>query len=411
MSTYTEIKKCRICGSEDIESVFSLGNQYLTGVFPKSAEQPVTSGPVDLTWCSHCSLVQLKQSYSLGEMYGDNYGYRSGLNAYMVRHLTSKVKKLESYRPLQNNSIVVDIGSNDATTLKAYQSPVRRVGIDPTGSKFRSFYPDDITLVADFFSASKFFEVFPGERASLVTSIAMFYDLESPANFVRDVKSILSPHGLWHFEQSYLPAMLRTDSYDTICHEHLEFYSLAVVKDLLENNGMKIIDVETNSINGGSFAITACNMEADYPVNEAVIDWLLNEEKELGLKTLAPYQSFATRAVAHRNRLLSLLRGLKKSGKRVFGYGASTKGNVMLQYCGITPDLLTCIAEVNEEKFGCFTPGTAIPIISEREAKALKPDYFFVLPWHFRHNILEREREFMEAGGKFIFPLPHLEIV
>lgn len=408
---YTDISACRICKSGSLTEVFSLGKQSLTGVFPKEPTAAVTSGPVDLVWCSSCGLLQLKQSYDLGEMYGDNYGYRSGLNASMVKHLTNKVRGLERFVELSNNDLVVDIGSNDATLLKAYAGKCRKVGIDPTASKFREFYTDDIEVITDFFSARVFRERFPRERARLITSIAMFYDLPDPVTFVRDIRDVLSDDGIWHFEQSYLPAMLRTNSYDTLCHEHLEFYSLRVVKDLLEKCDLRIVDVQTNQINGGSFAVTACKRDAHYPSNLPVINWMLDEEVEMGLHTIEPYLAFARRAERHRQRIVKLLNALVADGKTVLGYGASTKGNVLLQYAGIDRRFLRSVAEVNKEKFGAYTPGTGIPIISEEEARTLKPDYYFVLPWHFRNAILEREKSYLENGGRFIFPLPEIEIL
>lgn len=407
----SKIKNCRICKNEDLLTVVSLGEQYLTGVFPKSEGEEITKGDLDLVWCSECGLLQMKQSYDLDEMYGDNYGYRSGLNASMVKHLTRKIQTLELLVKLSENDLVIDIGSNDATSLKAYSGKHRKVGIDPTGKKFKEYYTNDIDLIPDFFSAEAFRKLFPNEKAKIITSISMFYDLPSPTDFVRDIEQCLDNNGVWHFEQSYMPSMLRTNSYDTICHEHLEFYSLRVVNDLLNNCGLRIIDVQMNDINGGSFAITACKNGAFYQSNTAVINWLLKQEENLGLNTAQPYLDFQERTVKHRENLLELLEALVAEGKKIIGYGASTKGNVLLQYCEITPRLISHIAEVNEDKFGSFTPGTLIPIISEKEAKAMNPDYFFVLPWHFKNNILEREKDYIAQGGKFIFPLPNIEIL
>ena len=408
---YSQISACRVCASKDLTGVLSLGEQYLTGVFPRSPAEPITKGPLDLVWCGGCGLLQLRESYSLDEMYGDNYGYRSGLNGSMVRHLRQKVRFLERLAPLTDSDLVIDIGSNDATLLKAYSGKHRRVGIDPTGRKFRQFYTDEIALIPDFFSAAVFEKAFPGQRAKIVTSIAMFYDLERPVDFVRDVRDVLAPDGIWHFEQSYMPSMLRTNAYDTICHEHLEFYSFKVVSDILERAGMRAIDVQMNAVNGGSFAVTACRAEAAYPANTAVIDWMLRQEQVTGLDTLKPYEEFSRRVFEHRAALTGLVESLVADGKRIIGYGASTKGNVLLQFCGLSTKHIQCIAEVNEDKFGSFTPGTNIPIVSEPEARAMKPDYFLVLPWHFKTSILEREKEYLASGGKFIFPMPEIEII
>jgi len=408
---YREITSCRICGSNNLVLVLSLGKQCLTGVFPKSADASVTKGPLSLVWCAGCHLLQMKESYSLDEMYGENYGYRSGLNMSMVRHLRQKIQTLEKYAAPSANDIVLDIGSNDATSLKAYQGTCRKVGIDPTGFKFKEYYTDDITLIPTFFSAESFRKTFPAEQAKIITSIAMFYDLECPAAFAQDIRSILAEDGIWHFEQSYMPSMLRTTAYDAICHEHLEFYSFRVVQNLLEANGLRVVDVQMNAVNGGSFAVTACKKDAKYVSNLPVMNWLLRQEDDMDLDTPKPYRDFEERVFKHRKNLTLLIESLVADGKMIIGYGASTKGNVLLQFCGLGPQHIRYIAEVNEDKFGSYTPGTNIPIISEAEARAMTPDYFLVLPWHFKHGILQREAEFMQRGGRFIFPLPEIEIV
>ncbi len=408
---YTEIKKCRISGSTNLITVLSLGEQYLTGVFPKSIDEIITKGPLDLVWCPDSGLLQMKQSYSLDEMYGDNYGYRSGLNTSMVKHLQQKINTLERLVKPTESDLVIDIGSNDATSLKAYSGKHRKVGIDPTGKKFKEFYTNDISLIPDFFSAAAFKKIFANDKAKIITAIAMFYDLESPMDFVRDIEEVMADEGIWHFEQSHMPSMLRTTSYDTICHEHLEFYSFKVIKNMLENCGLRVVDVQMNSINGGSFAVTACKKNASYLSNWPIINWMVKQEDDMGLDTPKPYRDFEERVFRHRKNLTGLIEALVADGKKIIGYGASTKGNVLLQFCGLTSKHIPYIAEVNQEKFGSYTPGTNIPIISEKEAKAMKPDYFLVLPWHFKSNILDREREYIEGGGKFIFPLPEIEIV
>jgi hypothetical protein len=411
MYSCAEIKRCRLSGSRNLVPVLDLGEQALTGVFPRTASGPVTTGPLRLLWCPESGLLQLSHSYDLGEMYGENYGYRSGLNRSMVEHLTQKVHELERWADLKPGDSVLDIGSNDATSLKAYRTPsIKRMGIDPTGAKFHRFYPDDIALVPDFFSAAAYINA-GGAPAAIVTSIAMFYDLEDPIDFARQVESILAPGGIWHFEQSYMPSMLRMVSYDTVCHEHLEYYSLSVVAKILDAAGMRVLDVKMNAVNGGSFAVSAVRKGDPRHGGEAVCAWLLEQEDRMGLNTPRPYRDFEERVFRHRADLRRLLETLKADGKKVVDYGASTKGNVVLQFCGIGPDLLPCIAEVNEDKFGAFTPGTGIPIVSEAEARAMAPNYFLVLPWHFRDGIVRREAEFLARGGRLIFPFPEIEIV
>ena len=292
---YKEISECRISGSKNLVTVLSLGEQYLTGVFPKSESENITKGPLELVWCPDSGLLQMKQSYSLDEMYGDNYGYRSGLNNSMVKHLTSKIHKLEKLVKLNQDDLVIDIGSNDATSLKAYTGKHRKVGIDPTGIKFKEFYTDEISLIPAFFTAKSFKEAFPDQKANIITSIAMFYDLESPGKFVKDIEECLHDEGIWHFEQSYMPSMLRTNSYDTVCHEHLEFYSFKVVKNLLEDNGLRVVDVQMNAINGGSFAVTACKRSSAMVSNSPIINWMIKQEEDMELDTQKPYKEFEER--------------------------------------------------------------------------------------------------------------------
>ena len=412
MAAYSEIERCRVSQSDELVTVLNLGDQELTGVFPKSADEPVTRGPLELVWCPESGLLQLKHTYDSAEMYGDNYGYRSGLNQSMVDHLTSKVAYLQKLVGLKPGETVVDIGSNDCTLLKAYTvSGLERVGIDPTGKKFAEYYPEDVKLVPDFFSAEAFASA-KAQPAKIITSIAMFYDLDDPIGFARQIEQCLAPDGIWHFEQSYMPSMLRLNSYDTICHEHLEYYSLGVVRTILEAAGMKAIDVIMNNINGGSFAVTATKQDNDaIKPNDAVIGWMLEQEDRMGIGTLKPYQEFEERVFRHREDLTRLIRALRADGKTVLGYGASTKGNVVLQFCGFTTDDIAAIAEVNPEKYGRVTPGTNIPIISEADAHAMKPDYYLVLPWHFKEGIIRREKEYLNGGGKFIFPFPEIEII
>ena len=412
MKKIATIDRCRVSGSNNLITVLNLGNQALTGIFPKSKDEKITTGPLELVWCPDSSLLQLKHSYDLLEMYGDNYGYRSSLNVSMVEHLKQKIYHLEKLYNITSGDLVIDIGSNDATLLKSYTTKgLKRIGIDPTGNKFKNFYTDGIELIPDFFSKDIFFKQYGKNKAKIITSIAMFYDLEDPKKFILDILEVLDKNGVWHFEQSYMPTMLRMNSYDTICHEHLEYYSLLNIKTLLGECGFKIIDVVMNSINGGSFAVTACKNENPIKSNDAVIEWLINNEIRMDLHTLKPFKQFEERVYEHRTNLRNLIIDLNSNGKKIIGYGASTKGNVLLQFCGFSEKEIICMAEVNQEKFGSYTPGSNIPILSEEEAKLMEPDYMLVLPWHFKETIIKREKEYLNKGGKLIFPLPEIEII
>ncbi len=410
--TYRKIDRCRICGNQRLERVLDLGEQMLTGVFPREKGAEVTCGPLHLVKCTGegdvCGLLQMEHSYDLSEMYGENYGYRSGLNASMVAHLHNKVKRIMSLVELRDGDLVIDIGSNDSTTLQAYPSQgLSLVGVDPTGIKFHTYYPTHIQLIPDFFSAKLVEAKFPDKKAKVVTSFSMFYDLEDPMAFMQQVFDVLADDGVWVFEQSYMPTMLDTNSYDTVCHEHLEFYALRQIKWMADRVGFRIVDVEFNDVNGGSFSITAAKANGDTSVLPAV-QAILDNERARGLDTLQPFREFSARVEASRKELLDFLGAAKAQGKRVAVLGASTKGNVLLQYCGITTSDVECVGEVNSEKFGCFTPGTWLPIVEENDLLANEPDYLVVLPWHFRKFFLTKRKW---RSAKLVFPLPHLEVV
>ncbi len=407
------IERCRVSKSRNLISVLNLGDQALTGLFPLPTDPPVPAGPLELLWCPDSGLLQLAHSFDPHVLYGDTYGYRSGLNQSMVDHLTAKADQLSRLVGLSAGDLVIDIGSNDGTLLQAYRVPgLRKLGIDPTAAKFREFYPADATLVPDFFSRGNVVSAVGNAKAKVITSIAMFYDLEDPVAFARVVFDCLAADGVWHFEQSYLPSMLRQNSYDTVCHEHVEYYSLTAVMAILERVGMEATNVVMNMVNGGSFAVTAAkNGRAGRPAKPPVVHWLLEQEKRIGLGTPKPFREFEERVFEHRQSLRALILALVADGKTIVGYGASTKGNVILQFCGLTTNEIPCIADVNPDKYGRVTPGTNIPIVPEAEARAMKPDYFLVLPWHFKAGILKREAEFLAQGGQMIFPMPEIEIV
>jgi len=409
---YKKIEKCRICGNTHLECVLDLNEQMLTGVFPREKNANVTVGPLRLVKCvggdDVCGLLQMEHSYDLGEMYGENYGYRSGLNASMVAHLHNKVKRILGLVELNKGDLVIDIGSNDSTTLQAYPSsgPVL-VGVDPTGIKFHSYYPSHIQLIPDFFSSALVEARFPGQKAKVVTSFSMFYDLEDPLGFMQQVYGVLADDGIWVFEQSYMPTMLDTNSYDTVCHEHLEFYALRQIKWMADKVGFKIVDVEFNDINGGSFSVTVAKSNGDLTIAPSV-QKILDAERLKGLDTLVPYQEFAERVVKTKRDLLKFIETAHAENKTVAILGASTKGNVLLQYCDLTTKQVEFVGEVNPEKFGCYTPGTWLPIIPEQELLDKKPDYMIVLPWHFRQFFVTNKKF---VGMSLVFPLPQVEIV
>jgi hypothetical protein len=410
-----ELKKrdrCRICGNRELVEVLDLGVQALTGVFPEAKSQEITSGPLRLVKCmgdEACGLVQLQHSFNMGEMYGLNYGYRSGLNPTMVAHLHGKVRKILQRVSLADDSLVLDIGSNDSTTLQAYPRTVGNlVGIDPTGVKFGHYYPSHIRLIPDFFSARLVRDAYGGKRAAVITSFSMFYDLEEPMVFMQEVFDSLAEEGIWVFEQSYMPTMLERNSYDTVCHEHLEYYGLKQIQWMAQRVGFTLVDVEFNDVNGGSFSVVAAKTGSRQAANAKSIEHLLEAESRKGLDTLQPYFDFAERARRSREALLEFSDSAIRSGKTMDALGASTKGNVLLQYCGLDERRIGRVGEVNEAKFGCFTPGSLIPIVPEMEVLATEPDYLLVLPWHFRAFF---ERAPHLRGRNLVFPLPVLDVL
>ncbi len=409
---YKKIEKCRICGNTHLERVLDLGEQMLTGVFPHEKGEKVTKGPLRLVKCMGddevCGLLQLEHSYDFGEMYGENYGYRSGLNASMVAHLHGKVKRIYDTVPIKSGDLIVDIGSNDSTTLQGYSTPgVDLIGIDPTGVKFHTYYPAHIQLIPEFFSAKLLPERFLGRKAKVVTSFSVFYDLEHPMDFMRDVHEVLADDGIWVFEQSYMPTMLKMNSYDTVCHEHLEYYALRQIKWMADRVGFRIIDVEFNDVNGGSFSVTVAKSHGDLTLVSSV-QKILGEERDKGLDTLVPYQAFAERVAKTKSDLLEFIEVAHSQGKTVAALGASTKGNVILQYCGVSQADIACVGEVNPEKYGCYTPGTWLPIIPEDEVLGMKPDYLIILPWHFKTFFLEAKKF---SGYSLISPLPEVRVL
>jgi len=386
-----------------------LGNQCLTGVFPTNDENDPEIEPLELLKCSECGLVQLAHNFNPKSMYGDNYGYRSGLNQSMVAHLNQKASELAQLANIGSGDVVIDIGSNDGTFLKNFvEKGTKLIGVDPTADKFRSFYHPSIQVIADFFPTHEIRE--SEVKAKLISSIAMFYDLPDPIDFAKAIKNNLHQDGIWHFEQSYLPEMLKTVSYDTICHEHLEYYTLEVIENILFESGMRAIDAKLNSTNGGSIAVTASHLESKF-TESSDLTYLRNLEVKMNLRNIDSYQGFVTSTLSHRDDLIKVLKKLKNDGKKVYGLGASTKGNVLLQYCRLTVDLVGKIGEVNVEKFGKITPGSHIPIVSEVEMRNDSPDVLLVLPWHFKESIVKRESEFLAGGGALLFPLPKLTFV
>ncbi|UQU67666.1 class I SAM-dependent methyltransferase [Couchioplanes caeruleus] len=408
------IDECRICGNRNLLPVLDLGPQALTGLFPRSADDDVPMIPLELLKCGPdgCGLVQLRHTADSELMYTDDYGYRSGIRPFMVNHLHGKVAAIRQLVEPGPGDLVLDIGSNDSTLLRGYPAGgATLVGIDPCGEKFRPYYPGHVELITDFFSKKVFTERFGARKAKAVTSIAMFYDLPRPLEFMQEVADVLDDEGVWLLEQSYLPAMLDVTAYDVVCHEHLDYYALAQIEWMAQRTGLRVIRAELNDVYGGSLCLTLAKQGSRHVADEAAIARIRAGERDMALETMAPFEAFAARVEQRRDELRTFLDDSRARGLLTIGYGASTKGNVILQYCGISSADLPCIGEPNKDKSGRVTPGTGIPIVSEEEAKAQRPDQLLVLPWIYRDGFVEREQEYLAGGGKLVFPLPMLDIV
>jgi len=411
-------KTCRVCGSSALTKVISLGEQYLQGSFVKPGKEipPTRKILTSLLRCdpvrdeNACGLLQMEHSVPPEILYSA-YWYRSGTNDTMRKHLKGITEEAISLLSEKKCS-ALDIGCNDGTLLKFYPDNFEKYGVDP--SDVAQEIQGNITVLQDIFPSEELLEKLHGKKLDIITSIAMFYDLENPIEFTRGIKRVLSPKGIWIFEMSYMPTMLKMNSYDTICHEHLEYYSLAVIEYILKKADMKIFNATLNDINGGSircFATHANNFS--YKKDEFVqnLKALHQEEFDLELDTDKPYNHFQERINIHKEELNALLKKLKKEGKRIHVYGASTKGNTILQWCGIDNRIIDVAAERNPDKYGAFTLGTDIPIVSEADSRAMNPDYYMVLPWHFKEEFLKREQEMLKKGVGLIFPLPTIDII
>jgi hypothetical protein len=404
---------CRVCGSSALKEVIDLGPQYLQGSFRKEGfpDPPERQIPCTLVRCcpeedeNACGLLQMRHSVPPEILYSA-YWYRSGTNQTMRSHLDGIVSSVMAMMEDNASGSALDIGCNDCTLMSNYPGDWEVVGIDPSDIA----HPERFHVIKDLFPSSQLGSgVF-----DVITSIAMFYDLEDPVAFAKAIRQHLAQDGIWVVEMSYMPSMLRLNSYDTICHEHLEYYSFSVIERICRMSGLKVVRAELNESNGGSIR---CYITQKESIAHENITWqreireIRVQEFDLQLDTDKPYQSFQERINGHRMDLMELLVRLKSQGKIIHIYGASTKGNTILQWCGISSHLIDVAADRNPDKHGAFTLGTDIPIVSEEESRAKKPDYWLVLPWHFADEFMKRESAELERGAGFIFPLPEIRIV
>jgi hypothetical protein len=411
---------CRICGCAQLAPVLSLGDQRIAGAFADpGGEEPVQRAiPLELVRCDMtreqeaCGLIQTKHTVP-GSILYSSYWYRSGVNRTMTENLHGIAHGVEAIVALEAGDLVVDIGCNDGTLLDGYETKgLRYLGFDPSDVA-RYAIAKGYDIVNDFYSVAALKRRRPDQKAKAITSIAMFYDLEYPRTFVADVAEALAEQGVWVIELHYLPMMLEANAFDAIVHEHLEYYSLAVIERLLGEEGLEVVSAELNDMNGGSIRlfIGHAGQHQRTPAQLEALTALRVKEFELALDSPEPYEAFRVGAEHVRDELVAICAKLHGEGKKIHVYGASTKGNTILQYAGIGTNYIEAAADRNPDKWGSETIGTKIPIVSEEDSRAMSPDYYLALPWHFLDEFVEREHEFLARGGQFIVPLPEVRLV
>ncbi len=397
--------KCKNCKKNSLKKIVKIGKQPLSGFFHSKKETNLPNYSLDLYKCTKCSLVQLNNSINTQKMYGNHYGYKTSVSKMMVSHLREKVKRLKKYKIIKKGNNLLDIGSNDASFLKLLGNNCNLYGIDPSAKKFKNEYKG-MKLITDFFSKKNILKNVKNKniKFDLISSFAMFYDVEDPNSFCQDIEMLLNENGIWICEISYLPLMLKNLTFDQICHEHVMYYTFGVFEKILQNNNLKVIDIKLNEINGGSIEAIITKNNSNRTINKNFIKKIKNDEKKIGNRA---FYNFSERIKNVRKDLLSFIR----KNRHIVGYGASTKGNIVLNYCNINSSKMPYICDANRQKFGKFTPGTNIKIISKEKMRELNPKYILVLIWSFRSEIIKQELNYLKKGGNLVFHLPKFHII
>ena len=380
-----------------------------TGKFEKDGSK-VKSGFLSLVICKTCKLVQLDRTFNLKYLYNKDYGYRSGVNLTMKNHLKKITLEAKKFVNLKKNDLVLDIASNDATLLNYYKSDLVKVGVDPILNKFRKYYKNINYKFSSFFDLNKLNHKVFKKKFKVITALSVFYDLNNPNKFLKDVSEILDKNGIFILEFADLKSIIKNNIFDTICHEHLEYYSVYVVKNMIEKNDLEIVDYKTNDINGGSSTFFISKKNSHFKRKSKKIKKAIIIERRIGLEDPKFYKEYFNRINKIGLRINKFLISEKKKNKVIHCYGASTKGNVLLQFFKLKK-YFDFVCDRNPAKYGLRTPGTNLEIISEKESRSKKPDIYFVLPWHFKNEILKREKKIRKLGTKFIFPLPFFKII
>ena len=406
-----KITKCRICSSKAFLTLFSLGKLSFTGKFAKKQTDNIPKREVTIVMCKKCKLIQLNNNFSSKYLYSNDYGYRTGINKTMSEHVKNLVRITTNKMKLKKDDAVLDIASNDGTLLNYYDKKFITVGIDPILNKYKKFYKKINYKVNDFFSYQALKRKKINRKFKVITALSMFYDLKNPNKFLIGVQKVLDKDGIFILEHADLLSLLKYNLFDTICHEHLEYYSSKIVFDLMKKNKLRVFDVQKNSVNGGSTRYYISHQESKFSTNLKSLSRLIKEEKKYKLDSVNTFKNFEKNLIKKKKSMMDFILQQKKNNKIIHGYGASTKGNVLLQYFNITNKHIDLIADRNPQKFNKFTPGTKIKITSEDYSRKKRPDYYLVLPWHFRKEIIKREKKSRMEGTKLIFPLPEMKIV
>lgn len=403
-----KLKSCRSCNSKQLVKIISLGNQYLSD-FTTSNRKP-RSFPLRMVVCKKCHLVQLDYTAPSKYLYTERYGYKSGINKTMQEELKGIAQKsLFKIKKTKEEIVAIDIGANDGTLLKNYPKKIYRVSVEPIKKLAKESKKYSDIVVNDFFSYEAISKRKKNLKADIITIISCFYDMEEPNRFIQDVVKILKENGIVIIQQNYLVSMLEQNAFDNIVHEHLEYYSLLSLNNLLSKHGLEVFDLELRSLNGGSFR-TYIALKGKRKISKAVKD-LIKKEKKLNLDKKKIYNDFAKRIIDNKNVLLNYIKTEVKKGKSIYLYGASTRGNTLLQFLKLNNKLIKYAVERNPEKWGKRISSVGIPIISEEQARKDKPDYMLILPWFFKKEFLKREKAYLKSGGHFIFPLPKFEVI
>lgn len=406
---YSKIKSCRISSDQQLIAIGKLGPLTLTGSFLTSEKSKISITPVNIVFSKKSLLLQLEHNYKLSRLFGNNYGYRSGLNKTMVKHLKKKAKKLSNFLKLKKNDFILDIGSNDGTFLNSFNKNINKFGSDPTAKKYKEFYDKNITIIPDLFPNNKILTA--KKKFKLISSIAMFYDLMDPIKFCHEVANLLHPEGIFHVELAYLPDIINKNLYDTFCQEHLTYYSYLSFSYLVDQTPFKIINYERNLINGGSINFNLAFKNSKHKINIIELKKINDYEIRKKIHLVATYKNFFRKIKKDAQKLNLELKDIKKKNKKIYGFGASTKGNVILQMAKINHKLVEGIYDVNSFKFNKYTPGSKILIKDEEEIYKDRPDYLLLLIWHFSDTIKMKIKKFNLKKMKCIIPFPNFKIL